>query len=210
MNEIWMFTVVALLIVMVPGVDSLLVLKNTITYGKGAGMLTMVGIIVALIVWTTLAVLGLATVISKSIIVFMFIKYAGAVYLVYLGIQSWRAKAQNMKLVEQSEVTKGRFKSNKLNCFTQGVTTDLLNPKTLLLYVTLMPQFINPSDSVNLQLILLAAILMAISIIWLTAIVAIINLIRNWFLQEKIQQLFNKLTGVILIGLGIKIATEKL
>lgn len=210
MNEIWMFTVVALLIVMVPGVDSLLVLKNTITYGKGAGMLTMVGIIVALIVWTTLAVLGLATVISKSIIVFMFIKYAGAAYLVYLGIQSWRAKAQNMKLVEQSVVTKGRFKSNKLNCFTQGVTTDLLNPKTLLLYVTLMPQFINPSDSVNLQLILLAAILMAISVIWLTAIVAIINLIRNWFLQEKIQQLFNKLTGGILIGLGIKIATEKL
>lgn len=210
MNEIWMFTVVALLIVMVPGVDSLLVLKNTITYGKGAGMLTMVGIIVALIVWTTLAVLGLATVISKSIIVFMFIKYAGAAYLVYLGIQSWRAKAQNMKLVEQSEVTKGRFKSKKLNCFTQGVTTDLLNPKTLLLYVTLMPQFINPSDSVNLQLILLAAILMAISVIWLTAIVAIINLIRNWFLQEKIQQLFNKLTGGILIGLGIKIATEKL
>lgn len=210
MSEIWMFTVVALLIVMVPGVDSLLVLKNTITYGKGAGMFTMVGIIVALIVWTTLAVLGLATVISKSIVVFMFIKYAGAAYLVYLGIQSWRAKAQNMKLVNESEVTKGRFKNNNMNCFTQGVTTDLLNPKTLLLYVTLMPQFINPTDSVNFQLIVLATILMVISIIWLTAIVAIINLIRNWFLQEKIQQLFNKLTGVILIGLGIKIATEKL
>lgn len=210
MNEIWMFTVVALLIVMVPGVDSLLVLKNTITYGKGAGMFTMIGIIVALIVWTTLAVLGLATVISKSIVVFMFIKYAGAAYLVYLGIQSWRAKAQNVKLVEQSEAAKGRFKSNRLNCFTQGVTTDLLNPKTLLLYVTLMPQFINPVELVSVQLITLAAILMLISVIWLTAIVAIINLIRNWFLQEKVQQLFNKLTAVILIGLGIKIATEKL
>lgn len=63
LQEIWMFTVIALFIVMVPGVDSLLVLKNTMVYGKRAGVFTMLGIIVTLFVWTTLTVLGLATII---------------------------------------------------------------------------------------------------------------------------------------------------
>lgn len=75
-----MFTAVALMIVMVPGVDSLLVLKNTVVHGKKAGFFTMMGIVVALFVWTTLAVLGLATIISKSMILFLAIKYTGAAY----------------------------------------------------------------------------------------------------------------------------------
>ncbi|GED20543.1 LysE family translocator [Kurthia gibsonii] len=116
MQEVWMFAVVALLIVMVPGVDSLLVLKNTILHGRKAGILTMVGIILALIVWTTLAVLGLAAVISKSLYVFLFIKYAGALYLVYLGIQSWRARAQSVTLQEAAIPEKQPFKNTMLNC----------------------------------------------------------------------------------------------
>lgn len=143
LQEIWMFTVIALFIVIVPGVDSLLVLKNTMAYGKRAGVFTMLGIIVALFVWTTLTVLGLATIISKSVLLFTLIKYGGALYLVWLGIQSWRAQPQNMELVLQQKTAQA--KTENFNCMTQGITTDLLNPKTLLLYVTLMRQFIDPT-----------------------------------------------------------------
>ncbi|MEN0587183.1 LysE family translocator [Kurthia gibsonii] len=210
MQEVWMFAVVALLIVMVPGVDSLLVLKNTILHGRKAGILTMVGIILALIVWTTLAVLGLAAVISKSLYVFLFIKYAGALYLVYLGIQSWRARAQSVTLQEVAILEKQPFKNTMLNCMMQGLTTDLLNPKTLLLYVTLMPQFIQPNQAANIQLIILASVLMIIAIFWLGIVVFIINMIRQWFLQPKIQSAFNKVTALVLVGLGVRIATEKI
>ena len=207
MQEIWMFTAVALMIVMVPGVDSLLVLKNTMIHGKKAGFFTMVGIVVALFVWTTLAVLGLATIISKSIVVFLFIKYAGAAYLVYLGIQSWRAKAQKMMLQEQ--ITPSHHKNASFSCMVQGITTDLLNPKTLLLYVTLMPQFIQPEFNVNSQLILLAGILIVLSIVWLGIVIFVINGIRKWFMKPVVQSVFNKMTGVLLIGIGVRIAKEQ-
>lgn len=205
-----MFTAVALMIVMVPGVDSLLVLKNTMVHGKKAGFFTMVGIIVALFVWTTLAVLGLATIISKSMVVFLAIKYAGATYLVYLGIQSWRAKAQNMQLQEAATSKSNQIKNVSLSCMTQGITTDLLNPKTLLLYVTLMPQFIQPNFNVNSQLVVLAGILILLSIIWLGIVILIINGIRKWFMKPTVQGMFNKITGILLVGIGIRIATEKM
>lgn len=206
MQEIWMFTAVALMIVMVPGVDSLLVLKNTMVHGKKAGFFTMIGIVVALFVWTTLAVLGLATIISKSMVVFLFIKYAGAAYLIYLGIQSWRAKAQNMTLHEETSPIHN--KNASLSCMMQGITTDLLNPKTLLLYVTLMPQFIQPDFNVNSQLILLASILIVLSIIWLGIVIFVINGIRKWFMKPVVQSAFNKITGILLIGIGVRIAKE--
>ncbi|MGE7839791.1 LysE family translocator [Lysinibacillus sp. NPDC093712] len=209
MHEIWMFTAVALLIVMVPGVDSLLVLKNTIIHGKKAGFFTMVGIILALVVWTTLAVLGLATIISKSMVLFLAIKYAGAAYLIYLGIQSWRARAQNMILQEELPLQEDAEKNVSLSCMTQGITTDLLNPKTLLLYVTLMPQFIQPNFNINSQLIVLAGILIALSIVWLGIVILVMNVIRKWFMKQTVQAIFNKITAVMLVGIGIRIATEK-
>lgn len=210
MQGIWMFTVVALMIVMVPGVDSLLVLKNTMMHGKKAGFFTMVGIVLALFVWTTLAVLGLATIIAKSMVVFLVIKYAGAAYLVYLGVQSWCAKAQNMLLQEEATPKENAIKNVSLNCMTQGITTDLLNPKTLLLYVTLMPQFIQPDFNVNAQLILLAGILIVLSIAWLGIVILIINGVRKWFMQPTVQTAFNKITSVLLVGIGVRIATEKI
>lgn len=210
MQEIWMFTAVALMIVMVPGVDSLLVLKNTMIHGKKAGFFTMVGIVLALFVWTTLAVLGLATIIAKSMVVFMIIKYAGAAYLVYLGVQSWRAKAQNMMLQEKATPKGKPIKNVSISCMTQGITTDLLNPKTLLLYVTLMPQFIQPDFNVNSQLILLAGILILLSIVWLGIVIMIINGVRKWFMKPTVQVAFNKITSVLLVGIGVRIATEKI
>ena len=206
MQEMWMFTAVALMIVMVPGVDSLLVLKNTMVYGKKAGFFTMLGIVIALFVWTTLAVLGLAAIISKSMVVFLFIKYAGAAYLVFLGVQALRSKAQNVALQEKAAPT--QLEHASVSCMIQGVTTDLLNPKTLLLYVTLMPQFIQPDFNVNSQLIILAGILIILSIIWLGIIIFVINGIRKWFMKPVIQNAFNKLTGILLIGIGVRIAKE--
>lgn len=206
MQEMWMFTAVALMIVMVPGVDSLLVLKNTMVYGKKAGFFTMLGIVIALFVWTTLAVLGLAAIISKSMVVFLFIKYAGAAYLVFLGVQALRSKAQNVALQEKAAPT--QLEHASVSCMIQGVTTDLLNPKTLLLYVTLMPQFIQPDFNVNSQLIILAGILIILSIIWLGIIIFVINGIRKWFMKPVIQSAFNKLTGILLIGIGVRIAKE--
>lgn len=112
-----------------------------------------------------------------------------------------------MELVLQQKTAQAKTKN--FNCMTQGITTDLLNPKTLLLYATLMRQFIDPTRAANQQLIVLVLILVILSVIWLTIVVVIIHIIRKWFMKPAVQSLFNKCTSIALIGIGIKIATEK-
>lgn len=208
-ENLWLFITIATLIVVVPGVDFLLVTKNTLNFGKSAGHFTSLGIILALCIWTLLAVLGLATIVASSTVLFMMIKYAGAVYLIWLGIQALLAKKSSMGALLTKDHAIQIPTNTHRHCFTQGIVTDLMNPKTLLLYVTLMPQFINPKAAVTPQLLILAGTLIAISIIWLVLVVYILNMIRTWFLRPTVQAVFNKMTGIILISLGVKLAFER-
>lgn len=208
-ENMWVFMIIATLIVVVPGVDFLLVAKNTLNFGKNAGHSTTFGIIIALCIWTLLAVFGLATIVANSIVLFTMIKYLGAVYLIWLGIQALLARKSTMaELLTKDNVIDIPAKTYT-HCFTQGVVTDLLNPKTLLLYVTLMPQFINTDDAVTPQLLVLAGMLIGISIVWLVVVVYILDIIRTWFLRPTVQAVFNKMTGLILISLGVKLAFER-
>lgn len=208
-ENLWVFVMIATLIVVIPGVDFLLVSKNTLNFGKNAGHFTSIGIILALFIWTFLAVLGLATVVASSIVLFTIIKYLGALYLIWLGIQALLAKKSSMGELLKDDQHVQIPKKTYRHCFTQGIVTDLLNPKTLLMYVTLMPQFINTDAAVTPQLLTLAAILIAISIIWLVLVVYILNIIRAWFLRPSVQSVFNKITGIVLISLGLKLAFER-
>lgn len=208
-ENLWAFVLIATLIVVIPGVDFLLVTKNTLNFGKNAGHFTTMGIILALFIWTILAVLGLATIVANSIVLFTIIKYLGALYLIWLGIQALLAKKSTMGDLLKKDTHVQIPEKTYRHCFTQGIVTDLLNPKTLLLYVTLMPQFINTDAAVTEQLLILAATLIVISIIWLVAVVYILNIIRAWFLRPSVQAVFNKITGIVLISLGIKLAFER-
>lgn len=208
-ENFWLFITIATLIVVVPGVDFLLVTKNTLNFGKNAGHFTSLGIILALCIWTLLAVLGLATIVANSTVLFMMIKYVGALYLIWLGIQALLARKSSMASLVTKDASQQIPTNTYRYCFTQGIVTDLMNPKTLLLYVTLMPQFINTEAAVTPQLLLLAGTLIAISIFWLVFVVYLLNIIRAWFLRPAVQAIFNKATGVILITLGVKLAFER-
>ncbi|MEK4230270.1 LysE family translocator [Solibacillus sp. FSL H8-0538] len=208
-DNLLIFIMIATMLVIIPGVDFLLVTKNTLNYGKHAGHFTTLGILLGLTVWTILAVLGLATIVANSIILFTIIKYLGAIYLLWLGVQALLARKSTMadllKPNQNSSVKKHTYRS----CFAQGALNDLLNPKTLLVYMTLMPQFINTNNSITPQLITLAVILMVISVVWFIIIVFILDIIRGWFLRPSVQSIFNKATGVMLIFLGICVALEE-
>jgi len=129
-----------------------------------------------------------------------------------MGIKAWLSKGSSPIELSGKENEVGTTEySNKAykSCFYQGILTDLLNPKTLIVYMTLMPQFINTNGNIIFQLCILAAILMALAIVWFIIVVYVLNIIRKWFMKPVVQNIFNKTTGAMLVFIGVRLALEE-
>lgn len=184
----------------------MLLVRNTLSYGTKAGRFTVLGMAAGLSFWTLIAILGLAVVIAKSVVLFTAIKYLGAAYLIYLGIKSFFSKNGFSLKDIQSQAKEPVHYSNKHNkdSFVQALFSNILNPKTVLVYITIMPQFISLDGNVNQQLIVLASILTILAVLWFLLLVSITDYARKWMNNPKFQQVFQKSAGLILVGFGIK------
>jgi len=139
----------------------------------------------------------------------MMVIVPGVAYLVFLGIKSIRNKSTFSIEIDDSENSKewSKLSINQYKTyFFQGFLSDFLNPKTVIVYMTLMPQFINTDKNVYLQLIILGVILIVEAILWFLMIVYILKYIRSWFKEAKVQNIFNKVAGTMLVSLAIKLA----
>ncbi|MFK3893905.1 LysE family transporter [Bacillus subtilis] len=206
MNSLLAYIPIAAMMVIIPGADTMLVMKNTLRYGPKAGRYNILGLATGLSFWTVIAILGLSVVIAKSVILFTTIKYLGAAYLIYLGVKSFFAKSM-FSLDDMQSQAKNMASSPKRyykTSFMQGSLSNILNPKTVLVYVTIMPQFINLNGNINQQLIILASILTLLAVLWFLFLVYIIDYAKKWMKNSKFQKVFQKITGIILVGFGIK------
>ncbi len=206
MDNLLIYISIAAMMVIIPGVDTMLLVKNTLNYGPKAGRYTVLGMVTGLSFWTLIAILGLSVVIAKSVILFSTIKYLGAAYLIYLGIKSFFAKSTFSLEEIQAHANTPMETSNRhnKNSFTQALLSNILNPKTVLVYITIMPQFINLNENVNKQLIVLALILTVLAALWFLFLVYLIDYAKKWLNNSRFQKAFQKSTGLILIGFGIK------
>ncbi|MFD3197657.1 LysE family transporter [Bacillus sp. LR_5] len=206
MHSLLAYIPIAAMMVIIPGADTMLVMKNTLRYGPKAGRYNILGLATGLSFWTVIAILGLSVVIAKSVILFTTIKYLGAAYLIYLGVKSFFAKSM-FSLDDMQSQAKNMASSPKRyykTSFMQGSLSNILNPKTVLVYVTIMPQFINLNGNINQQLIILASILTLLAVLWFLFLVYIIDYAKKWMKNSKFQKEFQKITGIMLVGFGIK------
>ncbi|MEC1612269.1 LysE family transporter [Bacillus mojavensis] len=206
MHSLLAYIPIAAMMVIIPGADTMLVMKNTLRYGAKAGRYNILGLATGLSFWTVIAILGLSMVIAKSVILFTTIKYLGAAYLIYLGIKSFFAKNMFSLDVMQAQAKTAAISPKRYykSSFMQGSLSNILNPKTVLVYVTIMPQFINLKGNVNQQLIILASILTILAVLWFLFLVYIIDYAKKWMKNPKFQKAFQKITGIMLVGFGIK------
>lgn len=206
MENLLTYISIAAMMVIIPGADTMLLVKNTLSYGPKAGRYTVLGMAMGLSFWTLIAILGLSVVIAKSVVLFSIIKYLGAAYLIYLGIKSFFTKSVFSLKEIQSQANTPTTYSNRHNksSFMQALVNNILNPKTVLVYITIMPQFINLDGNVKQQLILLAFILTALAVIWFLFLVTLIDYAKKWLNNPKFQKVFQKSTGLVLIGFGVK------
>jgi RhtB (resistance to homoserine/threonine) family protein len=206
MDSLLTYISIAAMMVVIPGADTMLLVKNTLNYGPTAGRFTVLGMVTGLSFWTLIAILGLSVVIAKSVILFSTIKYLGAAYLIYLGIKSFFSKnVFSLKEIQAHANTSTTY-SKKYNkqSFMQALLSNVLNPKTVLVYITIMPQFIDLDANVNQQLIVLAFILTLLAAVWFLFLVHLIDYAKKWLNNSKFQKAFQKSTGLLLVGFGIK------
>lgn len=200
--QLMAFTAIAAVLAFTPGADTLLVIKNSVRNGAGGGWATAVGVLSGTLFHAMISALGLSVIIAQSDPLFQSLKGLGALYLVWLGIQTLRSGGAGAG-EEESHGTKALTE-----CFQEGLVTNLLNPKVAIFYIALLPQFINPGDSVLAKSILLASIHNGLSLLWLGGLAAAIGRGRAWVQQKRVRDWLARISGVVLIGLGIRLALE--
>ena len=198
------FIGIAALLTVLPGVDMALVAKVTLQDGRRAAFFTSLGISSGLPVHATASALGLSLILSTSAEAFTVVKIAGAAYLTYLGVQSFR---RSFERGLPGAGTAGPGRTRRGHAFLIGFLNNVLNPKVALFYLTFLPQFIEPGDNVLLRSLLLAAIHVVLGIAWLTTYAYAID--RIGALVQGARRGLERATGVALVGLGVRLALER-
>jgi RhtB (resistance to homoserine/threonine) family protein len=205
--HVWSFLPVAAILIVVPGPDTALVTKNALLHGRRAALGTALGVNVGLIVWTLAAALGLAAVVRASAVAFTALKLIGAVYLIWLGVQALRAARHHTA----AAVTGGAVRSRRLDGlggFRQGLASDLSNPKIAVLFTSLLPQFVAARAPTLMPFLLLGAIFVAMTLVWLCAYALLAARASATLQRPAVSRALERFTGVVLIGLGVRLATE--
>lgn len=202
--QVLAFTAVAALLTVAPGPDTFLVVRNSLRGGRRDGFLTTLGISSGLYFHALLSAIGVSAVLAHSAAAFFVLKAAGAGYLAWLGIQSLRAAARTAAPSGPADVAPARVPAAR--SFREGLLTNLLNPKVIVFYLALLPQFISPGDPVIPKSLLLAAIHCMLGVAWLGFVAWGVDRSRHFFLRPGLRRFMDGLCGAVLVGFGVRLA----
>ncbi len=201
-QNFYLFFIASLLLNLTPGNDMIYVASRSISQGIKAGMISALGVFIGCFVHILAAVFGLSIIIAKSAFLFELIKYLGAGYLIYLGIKALITKSNfNKDITTLPPVDKWKL-------LKQGIITNALNPKVALFFLSFLPQFIQVGSSLYKVQLFSLGLWFDLQGTFILIIVAYLlgktsNFIKN---NERFWKIQEKITGIILIGLGIKVA----
>ncbi|HTL49309.1 MAG TPA: LysE family translocator [Steroidobacteraceae bacterium] len=205
--QVLAFALVAAAVTITPGADTLLVVRNALRGGRRDGIVTAVGIGCGLYFHALLSAIGVSAILAHSAQAFLALRIAGALYLAWLGFQSLRA---GIRGASPAAIPDERPAAVTLaRCFREGLLTNLLNPKVIVFYLALLPQFLSPRDPVLAKSLLLAVIHFAEGLVWLSVVAWAVDRSRQFFLRPVLRRWMDSLCGTILIALGAKLALEQ-
>jgi len=210
MVNISVFLVMCILLIILPGPDTAIATKNTLTVNRKGGLQTILGSCCGLLIHTCAAVIGLSAIIVKSAYIFAVLKYIGAVYLCYLGIKTlWTLRSiRTQSPVVQDEVSMDHKYSHQ-SCFKQGFLTNVTNPKVAVFFLTFLPQFVDGTSGTFLPFLIMGLIYTALTVLWFVFYVYLLDRISAFMKRPSTKAVVEGLTGAVLIGFGIKLALEK-
>jgi threonine/homoserine/homoserine lactone efflux protein len=192
------FAGLAAVLTVTPGADTALVLRNTLGGGRVAGIATVLGISAGCLVHALASALGLSWILAQSAAAFA-VRIAGAAYLVYLGLRSFRHRVDAVAAPPPSATVPA----------VDGLVTNLLNPKVSLFYLTLLPQFLSPRGSALQQAVRLASVHIVMGLTWLSLIASFAGAMRGWLGRASVRRRLEQAAGILMIGFGLRLALER-
>ena len=200
------FLGVAVVLIVTPGPDTALTIRNALVGGRRCAVFTALGVSTGLLVWTLAASAGLAALVSASEPAFVAVKIAGAAYLGYLGARAlWdavRARPHGDALRPQ----RGRLRPRV--AFRQGVLSNLGNPKIAVFFTSLLPQFVRSDGPAFEGLLLLRLLLVALTLTWLVAYGVTVARAGDLLRRPRVRRALDGLTGIVLVTFGLRLASE--
>jgi threonine/homoserine/homoserine lactone efflux protein len=199
------FAGVSLLLSVTPGPDMAVVTKNALAHGRRGVLLTTSGILLALVLWVTATAVGLSALLRTSVEVLFVLKIVGACYLAYLGIRTLiESHRRPADLLASAPVAPPAHA-----VFRQGFLSAISNPKLGVFFVTFLPQFVLPGQEVFSRLLELGAIFVAIGWIWMNVYGLFVTRLRELITAPRVRQWMERVTGVVLLGFGARLALER-
>ncbi|QPI62764.1 LysE family translocator [Vreelandella venusta] len=202
------FLVAITLLSISPGVDTLLVIRNTARGGVRDGVATSIAICCGLFVHATISALGISLILLQSAWAFHMLKLVGAAYLIWLGVSSLLAARRGTPLPVKGVMTSGS-PVPFWQPIKEGLLSNVLNPKTVVFYMAFLPQFISPSDPALLKSLWLAGVHFVIANIWQISVVLMVGGASKWLASARFAQTLNAATGVVLVVFGVRLALEQ-
>lgn len=191
-----------LLALISPGPDFILCARNSLAYSRKMGLWTALGFSGGIAVHMTYCIAGIAVIISQSIILFNIMKWLGALYLIHIGIQSWRAKSTTIHI----DAHKHKHMISAFQAVKMGFLTNALNPKATLFFLSAFTLIISPSTPLWIQLAI-GVWCVVQTFLWFGFVATVLTIPRVRRVFERFQGFFNKFFWGALVVLGIKVAT---
>ena len=199
------FVTAAIILNLTPGADTMYILTRSIAQGSRAGLVSVAGIMSGCVVHVLAAAFGLSLILSTSALAFFLVKWAGALYLIFLGIRALTSKTPAF------ETQNSRFSDKDLvTIFKQGVITNVLNPKVALFFLSFLPQFINPANAKGpLPFLALGGTFLFTGTIWCLILTKAASRMTQTLRENaRIGSWMQKLSGIVFIAFGLKLALD--
>lgn len=203
-HEFWLFFSASFLLWITPGPDTMYILARTISQGRFAGLLSVLGVSTGILAHTLFAAIGLSALLATSALAFSVVKLLGAAYLIYLGIQAWRSH-------RKPDTSIGVSAQRSSLLFYQGFLTNLLNPKIAIFFLAFLPQFVAPESANSASIFLfLGGIFVLGGTLWCLLLVAFAaSFTKTARSNPRLSQVIGKATGLVYIGLGLNLLRAK-
>jgi threonine/homoserine/homoserine lactone efflux protein len=207
LDQLLLFLPGSILVTIVPGPDMALVTRQVFVGGTALAQRTIFGNLTGLVVHAAALAIGLSALLLASAEAYTLVKLAGAVYLIYLGVQSLRAAGRSRSPDGEGLALPSRVPSMRM-AYLQGLISTVLNPKPALLFLTFLPQFVDESRPLVPQIAFLAGVHILVGLIWMTLYAHLVARAHRTLTRGDVRRWLEGATGVVLIALGLRVALE--